>query len=87
MHDDDLQHESRHDRFRRTRAVVNRVDPVHLIAIGAPDDEYDPEVRDLIRLTQPVSPADVADVFAAWFGPGEVSDEDAAAIADGLALP
>jgi hypothetical protein len=86
MRDDD-QPESPHTRFHRARRVVNHVDPVHLIAIGAPDDEYDPEVRDLIRLTQPVSPADVANVFGAWFGPGAVADEDAAAIAAGLARP
>jgi hypothetical protein len=87
MHDDDLQHESRHDRFRRTRAVANRVDPVHLIAIGAPDDEYDAEVHDLVRLAEPVSADDVAAVFAAWFHPGIVSEADAAAIAAGLARP
>jgi hypothetical protein len=28
---------------------VNREDPVGLLGIGAPEDEYEPEIRDLIK--------------------------------------
>lgn len=31
------------------RAVVNREDPADLLGMGCPDDEYDPELRDLIK--------------------------------------
>jgi hypothetical protein len=39
------------------------LDPVGLIAIGAPQDEYAPEVDDLLERTQPVSKSQVQDVF------------------------
>lgn len=54
----------------RVRAVVNAADPEGLIALGAPDDEYGPQVGELARrLTSgPITTADVLDVWAARFG-------------------
>ena len=33
----------------RIREIVNHFDPVRLIACGCPDDEYDPEIRPILR--------------------------------------
>jgi len=35
--------------FLAARTVVNREDPVGLLGMGAPEDEYDAEVKDLIK--------------------------------------
>jgi len=53
------------------RVVVNRVDPMGLIAMGASEDEYDPEVTDLVRLVMaPASfgPDEVDAIWTRWFG-------------------
>jgi len=55
--------------FLAVRAVVNEEDPVGLIAMDCPEDEYDPEVEDLIKWREPVTPEHVAEVFIRWFGP------------------
>ena len=54
--------------FLRARAVVNAEDPIGLLAMGAPEDEYDPEVRDLLSRSTAVTQARVREVFLAWFG-------------------
>jgi hypothetical protein len=47
-------------------AVVNRLDPMGLIGMGAPDNEYEPEVAALARLV--LRPADIRvdEVEAIW---------------------
>ena len=35
------------DLHATVRAIMNSADPIGLLAIGAPDDEYEPEIRDL----------------------------------------
>lgn len=72
--------------FLAARAVVNEVDPVGLIAMGSPDDEYDAEVEDLIKWREPVTPERVAEVFIRWFGreSGEMTPEDSARISRGI---
>lgn len=60
--------------FDHVREIVNAEDPQELIVIGAPEDEYDPEVGSILaRLPNASSPADVgvmvAQVFDEWFGP------------------
>jgi len=72
--------------FLAVRAVINNEDPVGLIAMGAPDDEYDPEIEDLITWREPVSPEAVVEVFLRWFGSeaGDLTDEAAARIASGI---
>jgi hypothetical protein len=56
-----------------TRVVVNKHDPIRLIEMGARDDEYDPEVADLVRLVlseDPIDDAAVDAVWVRWFGEG-----------------
>lgn len=68
--------------FLAARAVVNREDPVGLLYVGAPEDEYDPEVRDLVKGRTAVTAEQVRGVFLRWFGePGVMSSGMAARIA------
>lgn len=68
------------------RTVVIEVDPIGLIDMGAPDDEYDAEVEDLINWRKPVTPERVAEVFIRWFGQesGKMSADNAARISQGI---
>lgn len=68
------------------RAAVSEVDPIGLLACGCPDDEYDPEVEDLIKWREPVTPERVAEVFVRWFGPedGRMTPDEAGRIAQGI---
>ena len=71
--------------LRQVRAIVNAVDPIGLIAMGAPEDEYDPEVADLVRLRGHVRADEVVQVFVRWFGEdGQMEREHAASIAAGI---
>lgn len=72
--------------FLAARAVVNEVDPVGLIAMDCPEDEYDADVEDLIKWRKPVTPERVAEVFIRWFGPesGTLTPLDAERIATGI---
>ena len=54
--------------FLAARAVVNAEDPVGLLAMDAPEDEYDPEVMDLVKWRGAVTPERVIDVLVHWFG-------------------
>lgn len=69
---------------KRTRAHVRRVvdaaDPEGLLDLGAPPDEYDPEVEDLTRLVQHghVTVHSVLEVWERWFGPGSALQRDQA---------
>lgn len=62
------------------------VDPVRLIASGAPRDEYGPEVGDVLRRRPPMTADRITSVFLHWFGEptGRISDADAARLAEGL---
>jgi hypothetical protein len=71
--------------FLAVRTVVNREDPVGLLCLGAPEDEYDPEVADLIKWRKAVTAEQVSSVFLRWFGePGTMPSDMAARIADGI---
>ena len=53
--------------------LLREADPIDLIAIGAPDDEYDPEVSTILpRLREANAAADVQRIvheeFVQWFG-------------------
>lgn len=51
-------------------AAFAAADPAGLIYFGFPDDEYDPEVNDLLRRLQAgnvLSPELLADVLIRWF--------------------
>jgi hypothetical protein len=59
------------DALTATREVVNRHDPIALVQLGQPDDEYGPEIADLVRLVlsdEPIEPAAVDGVWVRWFG-------------------
>lgn len=47
--------------YIEVREIVNKYDPIHLIAIGCPKDEYDPEVRRITRRLRNIS--DVGDLL------------------------
>jgi hypothetical protein len=51
-------------------AAVNAEDPEGLLSMGAPTDEYDPEVADLVRmvLESSVTADRVLDLWRQWFG-------------------
>ena len=64
---------------------MNREDPVGLLGMGAPEDDYDPEVRDLVKWRKAVTAEQVSAVFLRWFGESGVMPPDMAArIADGI---
>jgi hypothetical protein len=59
--------------FAEVRAILNRHDPVGLIRMGMPEDEYEPEVGTILpRLREAAGPQDVQRVlheeFQHWFG-------------------
>jgi hypothetical protein len=59
------------DAVAAVREVVNKFDPMGLLKIGAPEDEYDPEVAGLVRLVMRRETFDdqaVAAVWQRWFG-------------------
>ncbi len=50
---------------------MNQWDPIGLIAGGAPEDEYDPETTDLVRMVihrDPIDQQAVDGVWIRWFG-------------------
>ncbi|GAA2988819.1 hypothetical protein [Streptosporangium longisporum] len=52
------------------RALIDRYDPEGLLGMGAPDDEYDPEVRDLTALVrggEEITADVVGSVWNRWF--------------------
>ena len=78
------------DAFAAVREVINKRDPQGLIAAGAPVDEYDAEVGDLVK--QVLSPelpttATVEEVWKRWFGDASsVTGESLMLIVDDLVL-
>jgi len=59
-------------------ACLNAHDLLGVLNLGAPDDEYDPEMKDFVRLIakgEPITPEVVAAVWHKWFGePSEEPD-------------
>lgn len=62
----------------RVRRVVDEADPEGLLELGAPPDEYDPEIDDLTRLVVSgrVTVESVLAVWERWFGPGSALQHD-----------
>lgn len=67
-------------RRRDAAGLFADLDPWGLVAIGAPRDEYTPEVDALLALTRPVTPDEVQATFTRMAQP--VSDVDAFGLAD-----
>jgi len=72
------------------RSIINEADPVGLLNSGAPEDEYDPEVRDILLglpgyfiNAQKVGHL-VVRVFDSWFSPGTVSEDEGQRIGDAI---
>jgi hypothetical protein len=71
--------------FLAARKVVNHEDPVGLLAMGAPEGEYDPEVGELTKWRDSVTSDQVIAVFLHWFGDaGAMQSDMARRIADGI---
>jgi hypothetical protein len=54
------------------KEVIDEWDPIGLLGMGCPDDEYDPEIRDIVRLLSNIkSVVELAEVihnvFDKWF--------------------
>lgn len=76
------------------RRTVNEADPVHLLEMGAPEDEYEAEVDQIVREIIHKGPVIdgvemvllIQEVFDRWFYPGKVSWEQSLAMAQGIHL-
>lgn len=74
-----------HERYRALVAAVKRAiddaDPIGLLQLGAPADEYSPEVGTIVpRVSRAASPAEVTRIlheeFTQWFGVEIAGRED-----------
>lgn len=59
--------------YLELRSIINKHDPIGLLSGGAPEDEYDPEVKTIIvQLTEGQSEQQILDLiykeFLRWFG-------------------
>ena len=65
----------------QVRKVVNRLDPMGLLKMGAPEDEYDTEVKAIVSRrnegNQLLSPEEIRVIFEYWFSPGCIKPETA----------
>ncbi|MGH8064259.1 MAG: hypothetical protein ACRERE_03270 [Candidatus Entotheonellia bacterium] len=55
-----------------TKRAIDRADPIHLLKIGAPDDEYELEIREIVsRVGECMNLEDMQrllhEVFTKWF--------------------
>ena len=70
--------------YEQVEQVINRNDPLGLLAMGAPRDEYQSEIEVLLtrrnRGNSVLSWQEIRTVFEYWFYPGCISDETAMAI-------
>jgi hypothetical protein len=62
--------------------IINEADPKSLLEIGAPTDEYSPEVGTIVpRVVKATGPHEVSlimfEEFERWFGEGSVGPRDA----------
>ncbi len=69
--------------------VINAWDPYCLLRCGAPEDEFDPEVRDVVvaisTIRTPIDAANaISKVFSKWFGSGRFRPEDCISVGQKL---
>ncbi|WP_409274603.1 DUF1871 family protein [Neobacillus sp. SCS-31] len=55
------------------KEVIDEWDPIGLLGMGCPDDEYDPEIKDIVKRLSNSNSVDVLtkeiqEVFIKWFG-------------------
>ena len=61
---------------RAVREIVNKEDPIGLIGMGAPAEEYDPEISAILPKVRSCKSVDslqtkIHAVFAKWFDPNQ----------------
>lgn len=60
--------------------IVNKYDPIHLIKMGLPNDEYQPEIADIFVALQERSMNEfeltekIKEIFIRWFNETTVND-------------
>lgn len=55
------------------KRIINKYDPIHLLSLGAPEDEYDPEIKSILkRLNNEQNQGEIERIiteeFNYWFG-------------------
>ena len=60
------------NKFILVKEVVDEWDPIGLLGMGCPDDEYDPEIKDIVQLLSNIKTVDeltrvIQKVFIKWF--------------------
>jgi hypothetical protein len=61
------------DKYIIVKDVIDEWDPIGLLDMGCPVDEYDPEIRDIVQLLRNINSVDelaieINKVFIKWFG-------------------
>jgi hypothetical protein len=60
------------NKYISVKEVIDEWDPIGLLSMRCPDDEYDPEIRDIVRLLSDIKSVDelaggINKVFIKWF--------------------
>lgn len=60
------------DKYIYVKEVIDEWDPIGLLGMGCPDDEYDPEIKDIVLLLSNIESVDklavkIQKVFIKWF--------------------
>jgi len=60
------------NKYVLVKEVIDEWDPIGLLGMGCPDDEYDPEIGDIVRLLSNIKSVDelaggINKVFIKWF--------------------
>jgi hypothetical protein len=66
--------------FLKIKEVVNKYDIMHLLMLGSPEDEYEPEIVDIINRCQHIyNPKKIGitirDIFEFWFDKDFINNE------------
>ena len=59
--------------YNTVKEVIDAWDPVGLFDMGSPDDEYHPEIREIVQLLNDIETVDeltvgIHKIFKKWFG-------------------
>lgn len=60
------------DEYKFVKSIIDEWDPIGLLDLGCPEDEYDPEIREIVALLPRVKSVDelalkIRQVFIKWF--------------------
>lgn len=60
------------DDYVIVKSVIDEWDPIGLLYLGCPEDEYDPEIKDIVALLSNATSVDelaliIREVFIKWF--------------------